>query len=139
VNLQTERTPLSYQPLILVVDDERTIRALLRAALEPAGFRVAEAGDAAGALRLARTGPDLVLLDIALPDASGLEVCRQLKAAPATTATPVLLLTGLAQAPERQAAREAGAAGCIAKPFRPSELISQIRDVLGRPAALPSR
>lgn len=97
-----------------------------------------EAADAAGALRLARGRPDLVLLDIALPDGSGLEVCRRLKADAATAGAPVLLLTGPAQATER-AAPEAGAAGCIAKPFRPSELISQIRGVLGRPAPLPSR
>ncbi len=138
MNHQPHGTSLSYQPLILVVDDERTIRALLRAALEPAGFRVIEAADAAGALRLAGSRPDLVLLDIALPDASGLEVCRRLKADAATAGAPVVLLTGLAQATER-AALEAGASGCIAKPFRPSELISQIRAVLGQPAPFPSR
>jgi CheY-like chemotaxis protein len=126
-------------PAILVVDDEPTIRALLRAALEQVGYRILEAADGAGALRQARSHPDLVLLDIALPDINGLEVCRRLKADPSTAGTPVLLLTGLAQPSDRRAARDAGAVGCIEKPFRPADLVSHIADVLRRQAAAPSR
>ena len=124
---------------ILVVDDEPTIRALLRAALEQAGYRVLEAADGAGALRQARSHPDLVLLDVALPDINGLEVCRRLKADPSTAGTPVLLLTGLAQPSDQRAARDAGAVGCIEKPFSPADLVSRIADALRRQAAAPSR
>ena len=126
-------------PAILVVDDQPTIRALLRAALEREGYRVLEAVDGAGALRQARSHPDLVLLDIALPDISGLEVCRRLKADPSTASTPVLLLTGLAQPSDQRSIRAVGAAGCIEKPFSPADLVSQIRSVLRHEATAPSR
>lgn len=126
-------------PAILVVDDQPTIRALLRAALEQVGYRVLEAADGAGALRQARSHPDLVLLDIALPDISGLEVCRRLKADPDTAGTPVLLLTGLAQPSDQRSIRAVGAAGCIEKPFSPADLLSHIAGALRRQAAAPSR
>ncbi len=125
---------------VLVVDDEPTIRVLVRAALEGTGCRILEAVDGPSALDLARGGrPDLVLLDIALPGLSGLEVCRQLNDDPATASMPILLLTGLVQQAERQAAAEVGAQGFIAKPFSPAALVGQIEDTLRRRAAIASR
>lgn len=120
-------------PAVLVVDDEPAIRALIRATLERAGYGVLEAADGAQALRLAAgQRPALVLLDMALPRVSGLETCRQLKANAATAHAPVLFLTGLAQPAEAQAAREAGAVGCISKPFQPERLVSAVAEALRR-------
>jgi two-component system alkaline phosphatase synthesis response regulator PhoP len=115
---------------ILIVDDEPAIRAFVRTALEQAGYRVLEAADGGSALHLVQgEGPDLILLDVALPHLSGIDVCRRLRAQPATARTPVLLLTGL---PDRAAsdAATAGAQGCLAKPFSPGQLISQVDDAL---------
>jgi len=120
--------------IILVVDDEPTIRALVRAALEPAGAHVLEASDGVSALQaIDARRPDLVLLDIALPRMSGLEVCRRIKANRDTAAIPVLLLTGLVQQIDRGAADDVGAQGVIAKPFSPAKLTSQVAAMLRRP------
>ena len=125
---------------ILLVDDEPTIRVLVRAALEGTGYRLLEAADGVSALQLARRErPDLVLLDIALPRLSGLEVCRRLKEDPATAAMPIFLLTGFVQKAERRAAEEAGAQGFIAKPFSPAALVARIEDTLRWRAAVASR
>ena len=115
---------------ILVVDDEPAIRAFVRAALQQANHRVLEAADGVSALRLASgDGPDLVLLDIALPHLSGIEVCRRVRQEPSTSRTPVLLLTGLPDRGDQDTA-EAGAQGYLAKPFSPAQLISRVDDAL---------
>ena len=116
---------------ILVVDDEPTIRVLIRATLEGTDHRIVDAGDGEHGLAIARRErPDLVLLDVALPRMNGLEVCARLKRDPATAAIPVLLLTGLVQGSERRAAAEVGADGLIAKPFSPAALVAQIEETL---------
>lgn len=116
---------------ILVVDDEPTIRVLIRASLEGAAHRIVDAADGEHGLAIARRErPDLVLLDVALPRMNGLEVCARLKRDPATAAIPILLLSGLVQEPERRAAAEAGADGFIAKPFSPAALVAQIEETL---------
>jgi DNA-binding response OmpR family regulator len=110
---------------VLVIDDEPAIRRLCRAALEGAGHRVLEAAGGAQGLEAARRGrPDLVLLDLALPDLSGLEVCRRLGAA------RVLLLTGLAGPSEAALARRGGALGLISKPFSPAALLARVEGAL---------
>ncbi len=120
---------------ILVVDDEPSIRTIVRATLERAGYQVIEAADGASGLQKAGSQrPDLILLDIALPQLSGLEVCRRLKARPDTAAAPVLLLTGLLPSSELQAGYSAGAQGCVTKPFAPSALLEKVNDALRRPA-----
>lgn len=127
-------------PTILVVDDEPTIRLLIRAALEGSGHFVLEATDGASALQMAHSRrPDLILLDIALPHLSGLEVCRRLREERATANTPILLLSGLVQPAERRAAVEIGAQGFIEKPFSPAALVEQVTDTLRPRAALTSR
>jgi CheY-like chemotaxis protein len=126
-------------PTVLAVDDEPTIRVLIRAALEGTGYRLLEAADGASALQIARSRrPDLILLDIALPHLSGLEVCRRMKEDPATATTPILLLTGFVQQAERQAAEDVGAQGFIAKPFSPTALVEQITDTVHQRAAMTS-
>ena len=125
---------------ILVVDDEPSIRRFLRAALERAGYAVLEAADGLEALNTARREvPDLVLLDVALPQLSGLEVCRRIRADPATSRTPVLLLSGLAAPLEAERLAATGASGWLAKPFTPAALLERVRAALATPAGLSSR
>ena len=125
-------------PTILLVDDEPTIRILVRAALEDTGYPLLEAADGITALELARSEhPDLILLDVALPRLSGLEVCRQLKDDPATADTPIFLLTGFVQQTDRQAAMDAGAEDFIAKPFSPAALVELVQDTLRNRAPRP--
>ncbi|MDZ4277659.1 MAG: response regulator [Dehalococcoidia bacterium] len=119
-------------PTILVADDEPTIRALVRAALGGKGYRVLEAENGPDALQAARSqSPDLILLDIALPGLSGLDVLRRLQEAPATAGTPVLLLTGLV----RREPSWPVANGLISKPFSPDELARQVAQALERKSA----
>jgi len=126
-------------PTILVVDDEPSIRRLLRAALERGGYAVLEAPDGPAALRVARESqPALVLLDVALPRMSGLEVCRRLRDDPPTSRTPVLLLSGVSSA-EPQKLAQSGASGWLAKPFTPESLLERVGALLGVPARLQAR
>lgn len=116
---------------ILIVDDEPVVRALLRAALAPAGSRVVEAADGSEALDVAwLERPDLVLLDVGLPKLNGLDVCRALKTNPA--APRVLLITGNADLDRIDGC---GADGIVTKPFHPAELLELVRHHLARAAA----
>lgn len=123
---------------ILVVDDEPTICKLVRSALETAGFRVLEASNGILGLKLAQLEqPDLILLDIALPQMSGLEVSRRLQGDARTASIPVLYLTGLV--PEAERDTTGSVQGYIAKPFSPALLIERTESVLlrqTRPSAL---
>ena len=113
---------------VLVVDDEPAIRSLIRTTLERAGHTVFEAGDGPSGLQAAQGHlPDLVLLDVALPGLSGLDVCRRLRAASNTARAVVLLLTGL---PETAGQPSAGADGWIQKPFAPDGITRQVEQAL---------
>lgn len=113
---------------ILLVDDEPVVRALLRVALEPAGLRMCEAADGSQALEVAwRERPSLVLLDVALPKLSGIDVCRALKTNPEPPV--VLLLTGNADHPDIDAC---GADGVILKPFRPADVLDHVDRALAQ-------
>src|SRR5206468_12753095 len=81
-------------PRVLVVDDDARVRRFLTTALGAAGFAVTATGDGAEGLRLAGSRPDLIVLDVELPDLSGREVCRRLKAAEETGTIHVLMLSG---------------------------------------------
>jgi PAS domain S-box-containing protein len=117
-------------PTILVVDDSEAARYATGRVLRNAGFTVREAGTGKAALDLAR-GVDLVLLDIKLPDMSGLEVCRRLKQDSMTAALPVLHLTATYGAGEDQAAAlEAGADGYLTHPVEPIVLVATVRSLL---------
>ena len=116
---------------ILVVDDEPSIRVLIRAALEDAGHEVIEAADGPDGLALARSGgADVILLDVVLPNLSGTEVCRLLRADPSWAPAPILLLTGV-----EPTTPQFGVAGRIYKPFRPQELLAQVDKALQLPMA----
>jgi DNA-binding response OmpR family regulator len=109
---------------LLVIDDEPTVRMLVRLVFERQGYSVLEASDGATGLDLAmRTDPDIVLLDLALPEMSGIEVADRLP-----PRTPVLLLTGLVP----DSLPEAGSQirGYIEKPFSPASLVHRVQEVL---------
>jgi CheY-like chemotaxis protein len=118
---------------ILVVDDEPSIRALVHASLAMRGsrYQVIEAADATEAVSLARTGsPDLVLLDVALPDHDGFWVCENLKGHPPTSHIPVVMLTAMGLPSDRQRAVEVGADGYMVKPFSPRALLTLLDERL---------
>ena len=123
-------------PLLLVVDDEPSNVDVLRDLLEALDYRTVGAGSGDAALALARERqPDLVLLDIMMPGTDGLEVCRRLKADPATASIPVIFVTALADAEERARAIEAGGDDFLTKPFSRPVLIARIRSLLRMKAA----
>lgn len=117
--------------MILIVDDEASIRTLLSAYLTAEGFEVAEAATGAAALEVALGGdpPSLILLDLGLPDIDGLEVLTQIRAA---TDTFVILVTARAEEVDKLVGLSVGADDYITKPFSPREVIARVRTVLRR-------
>lgn len=117
---------------ILVVDDYPAILGLLEATLVTAGHEVLTADDGAGGRELAsRMKPDLVLLDVDMPDLDGTTVCADLKREPITMHIPVLLMTGRMCWDVLDRARRAGAHGLVAKPFLRDRLLEEVARVLG--------
>ena len=122
-------------PRILVVEDESAIVEPLVEALEREGFAAVTAGTVADALEQAeRTEPDLVLLDLMLPDGSGLDVCRELRM---RSRIPIIMLTARAEEGDRVLGLELGADDYVTKPFSAREVVARIRAVLRRVAAPP--
>jgi PAS domain S-box-containing protein len=116
---------------VLCVDDDADTRLTYRWIFEHAGFVVQEAATGAEALRQAQARPDVVLLDVNLPDINGFEVCRRLKAHPATRNVPVLHLSAVYVGSEDRAhGLEEGAAGYLVKPVEPHELLAQVHALL---------
>jgi CheY-like chemotaxis protein len=132
----TDSSPSSVKPethdsgrLILIVDDEPSVRAMVHASIRvhSPGYRVVEAGNASEAVAQARQHmPDLVLLDVALPDHDGFWVCRTLKSSPETAHIAVVMLTAMSLPSDRDRAAEAGADGYVVKPFSPRALLDEI-------------
>ena len=121
------------KPLILVVEDETSLSALLRYNLESEDYRVREANDGEEALiAAAEDPPDVVILDWMLPHVSGLEVCRQLRRRPATRVTPILMLTARGEEQDKLRGFDSGADDYMSKPFSPSELLARVRALLRR-------
>jgi DNA-binding response OmpR family regulator len=115
---------------ILIVEDDDGIRETLKYNLTTAGYAVSEARDGAIGLRLARTSrPDLILLDLMLPDGSGLDVLRELRP---TSSVPVIILSALSEEADRVVGLELGADDYVVKPFSAREVAARIRSVLRR-------
>jgi DNA-binding response OmpR family regulator len=122
---------------VLVVEDERKLRDLVRSYLERAGFTVLATGSGAEAITMAaEAAPDLVVLDLGLPDVPGETVARELRAA---AATPIVMLTARATEEDRIRGLELGADDYVTKPFSPRELVLRVQAVLrrGGPGAEP--
>jgi two-component system phosphate regulon response regulator PhoB len=118
---------------ILVVDDEEDIRRLVSFNLEEAGFRVATVDTAAAALATAaRLAPSVVVLDLMLPDLSGTEVCRRLRADPALADAAVLMLTARGDEYDRVLGFEVGADDYVVKPFSVRELVMRVKGLAVR-------
>ena len=116
--------------MILVADDDAQIRDVVRIALTQAGFGVTEAPDGQSALEKAGSlQPDLVILDIGMPEMDGLEVCRVLRK---TSQVPILFLTARADEIDRVVGLELGADDYVSKPFSPRELVARVRAILKR-------
>jgi len=115
---------------ILVVDDEKNIVQLARLYLSNEGFRVEAAYDGAQALEKARTiRPDLIVLDVMMPEMDGLSVCRELRK---TSNVPIIILTARGDDVDRVVGLEIGADDYVTKPFNPRELVARVKAVLRR-------
>lgn len=119
---------------VLVVDDEPTVREVVAAYLKRDGFVVLEAADGNEALRALDRNPDLVLLDVMIPEIDGFSVLRRLRA---TSNVPVILLTARGDEPDRVLGLELGADDYVVKPFSPRELTARVKTVLRRSHASP--
>ena len=115
---------------VLVVDDEPKIAQLARDYLEHSGFRVTTASDGAAALQTAaRERPDLIVLDLRLPDVDGLDVARTLRK---ESSVPIIMLTARGEEADKLIGLELGADDYMTKPFSPKELVARVRAVLRR-------
>lgn len=124
---------------ILVVDDEAVLVETIAYNLEQAGYQVTTAADGATALEAAhRDTPDLIILDVMLPEMDGLEVCRQLRRESNTTTTPIMMLTARGDEIDKVVGLEVGADDYVTKPFGRRELLARVRALLRRSEYLPA-
>ena len=127
---------MSEKPHILFVDDNADIRELVRVILQAAGFRVSTSDSTTGALKLVLTDQfDALLIDYWMPEDSGIEFCRRIRALGQTT--PVLICSGCASQADREAARSAGAQGYVSKPFNGKGLVQILHSVLANNTGEP--
>src|ERR1700748_3872101 len=123
---------------VLVVEDERKLRDLVRSYLERAGFTVLSTDSGAEAITMALTSaPDLVILDLGLPDVPGETVARELRATGPTAGTPILMLTAKTAEEDRIRGLELGADDYVTKPFSPRELVLRVQAILRRGGSGP--
>ena len=116
------------QPAILIVDDEKSIRSFLKVSLETQGYKCIEADCGAGALMLAAShNPDIIVLDLGLPDVDGVDVIRKLRE---ISQIPIVIVSARGHDREKVEALDAGADDYLTKPFSVSELLARIRVIL---------
>jgi two-component system OmpR family response regulator len=121
---------------ILVVDDDPHIREVVQFALERAGFEVSEAGDGHRALEIfRRSTPDLLILDITMPEMDGLAVCREIRK---TSDLPILFLSSRSDEVDRVVGLEIGGDDYVTKPFSPRELVARVQIILKRTQQKPA-
>ena len=121
---------------VLLIEDERALREALADALSSEGFTVSQAETGASGLAAFReTPPDLILLDLMLPEMGGIEVCRSIRS---TSRVPIIMVTAKASEVDRISGLELGADDYVTKPFSARELIARIRAVLRRQAIAPA-
>lgn len=116
------------EPLILIVDDEKSIRSFLRVSIETQGYKCLEVENGGNALMLAASyNPDIVILDLGLPDMDGVEVIKKLRE---LSQTPIIVISARGHDREKVEALDAGADDYLTKPFSVSELLARIRVIL---------
>lgn len=115
---------------ILIVDDDRSIREALALLFKRAGYEIDVASSGAEALQKLKSEPDLLVLDIMMPDVSGYEVCRQIRSQ--SSSIPILMLTARDQTQDKVLGLDLGADAYLGKPFETAELLAQIRALLRR-------
>jgi two-component system, OmpR family, alkaline phosphatase synthesis response regulator PhoP len=119
---------------ILVIEDDPDLVELLSFNLRNCGFTVSTAGDGLDALKKARSIiPDLILLDLMLPELDGFGVCEILRREPETARIPIIMVTAMSSQFARLAGLEAGANDYVTKPFSPKQLIARVQALLGQP------
>ncbi|HMP03561.1 MAG TPA: response regulator transcription factor [Gemmatales bacterium] len=124
------------RPKVLIVEDERSLTEVLQYNLEKEGYDVVTASDGKEALRKAQTAlPDLVLLDLMLPQLSGLEVCKELRAGTKTARIPILMLTAKAEETDQVVGFAVGADDYVTKPFSVKVLLQRVKVLLRRGAS----
>lgn len=127
----TNATDIPARPTILLVEDDPILRAQIKEHLEESTFRVLIAASARAAYdQLASVTPDLVILDLVLPDSSGYEVCEHIRNDPKTRDVPVLVVSARLLPSNRAQAEEAGATAFLPKPYQRRELMKQLRALL---------
>lgn len=125
---------------VLVVEDEQDILQLVRMYLDKEGFRTITAANGTEALRQVRSEhPDLVILDLMLPEMDGLEVCKKLRAAPQTAMLPIIMLTAKSEESDTVVGLELGADDYVGKPFSPRALVARIKALFRRLARVNDR
>ena len=116
---------------VLIVDDDLLIRQVLRYSLRRAGYEVLEAANGPDALAsVSGDRPDVLLLDLMMPDVNGFAICSALRANPATRGLPIIMLTARADDQARDLGMSAGANAYLTKPVHPDELVACVRRVL---------
>lgn len=121
---------------ILIVDDEPTVRALLRDVLEIEGYEIAEANDGESALTaVAEEVPDLLVLDVMMPGMSGIDVLTELREQHSNSQLPIILLTAASDDDTTWRGWSSGASIYLQKPFDPSHLLDWVERLVSRPAA----
>lgn len=127
-------TPMSAT--ILIVDDSRTVRTMVRGALEAEHYQVVEAPDGASALKTLEASPaDMVITDVNMPEMDGIHLVKAVREMPSYRFTPILVLTTEDGVDMKQRGREAGATGWLVKPFDPERLRQTVLQVLRRKAS----
>ena len=123
--------PDAQPDTLLIAEDDPLLMPLLKATFRTSGLRVLTAGTGTQALDTARAErPDLVLLDVGLPEMNGYEVCRAIKTDPETAAIRVVMLTARAGLADQRLADEAGADAYLTKPFSPAQLVASVQCLL---------
>jgi len=126
---------MTTQDHVLIVDDDKEIRSLLREYLQKQAYRVTAVADGKALRAALDTGhPDLIVLDVMLPGEDGLQLCRDLRA---RSNVPIIMLTARGEETDRIVGLEMGADDYLAKPFNPRELLARIKSVLRRSRSLP--
>jgi two-component system phosphate regulon response regulator PhoB len=137
--ISTERSA-GTPKTVLIADDEPDVLNMLAAHLTGAGYKVLRAGTGAEALEMAREHlPGVVVLDIAMPEMSGLEVCKELKADPRTACLSIVMLTARTSEVDRVLSFELGADDYLTKPFSPRELVLRVTAILRRRMPAPAK